>query len=328
MTQEKSDGKLEEPILFKEPDKKSTKVRGAWFFILLLTGGFYLLSGTGQTRGEGTLKAYKHVTLQAQVPGRLIEIMRKKGEAVQMGEILAHFENSGFPNKLALKQKSLEINEENLKGIQEKESHLKAKIDRASILSENGVIGKSDFEDISLEYKSAQKEVLLQTKQVEALREEVAYLTSEIEKLKLKAPIAGVLLSDPSEKIYTHFDVGAEAFEIGDPSSFYVEMPVRESQIGSVHIGDSAAIQFDAVPLRKYSGIIVGIGVKTDQEVEKVFKVKHVVVCEIKLNEDVSGLRFGMQAKVVIHSARKIIPNFIRNSKPKGESDFDGTFKL
>ena len=104
-------------------------------------------------------------------------------------------------------------------------------------------------------------------------------------------------------------------------------MPVRENQIEKIHIGNRANIQFDAVSLKKYSGVVVGIGVKTNQEIEKVFKIKHVVVCEIKINEETTGLRYGMQARVMIRSAAGGMQGWGRKTFTKGESNFDGTFK-
>ncbi len=329
MTLEKTEGKntQEEPSLFKEPEKRKSKGRGVWLLALVIFGVFYFLSSSSQITGTGTLKAQKYIKLQPAVPGTLKEMVRKKGDAVQAGEILARFENPELVKNLSLKKKSLEMSEEELAGFQQTEAFLKKKSERAAVLFENGVIGKSDFEKVALELDELQKKNSLQIKKTEALKEEVNYLGDETSKLDLKAPFTGILLSDSSEKILNYFKQEDDVFEIGDTTSLYVEMPVRENQIEKIHIGDRADIQFDAVSFKKYSGVVVGIGVKTNQEVEKVFKVKHVVVCEIKLNEETAGLRYGMQARIMIRGAAGGMQGWRSKIFTKGESNFDGTFK-
>lgn len=329
MTQDKVERKViqEEPSLFKEPEKRRSKGIGVWALGLFIFGAFYFLNATPQTAGVGTLKAQKYIKLQAAVPGVLKEIMHKKGDLVQAGDTLARFENAELIKNFAVKKKSLEISDEELKGLQQKEAHLKTKNERAAILFENGVIGKSDFEEVTLEYGEIQKKVLLQFKKNEGMKEELVYLETEAGKLDLKAPISGVLLSEPSERISNYFKLGDDVFEIGDPASFYLEMPVRENQIEKIHVGDPASIRFDAMPSKKYSGVIMSIGVKTNQEVEKVFKVKHVVVCEIKLNEEAAGLRYGMQARVTLRSTGGSVQGLRNKLLTKGESYFDGAFK-
>ncbi len=329
MTQDKTDGKItqEEPSLFKEPEKRKSKGRGVWLSALVIFGVFYFLSSSSQITGTGTLKAQKYTKLQTAIPGNLKEMIHKKGDVVQAGEILARFENTELVKNLSVKKKFLEMSEEELTGLQQTETFLKKKNERAAVLFENGVFGKSDFEKVTLEHDELQKKISLQTKKTEALKEEVNYLGDETSKLDLKAPFTGILLSDPSEKVSNFFKQEDDVFEIGDPVSLYVEMPVRENQIEKIHIGDRADIQFDAVSLKKYSGVVVGIGVKTYKEVEKVFKIKHVVVCEIKLNEETTGLRYGMQARVMIRGAAGGMQGWRSKIFAKGESNFDGAFK-
>ncbi len=329
MTQEKAEGKAvqEEPVLFKEPEKKKSGGLGIWILGLIIVGSFYFLRGTPQIAGTGTLKAQKYIKLQAGVPGTLKEMIRKKGDRVQAGEVLARFENPEIVKDLTLKKKMLEMSDEEIAALRQTEAYLKTKNERAAVLFENGVIGKSDFEKVSLEYGDFQKKVSLHVKKKEALKEEVIYLENEAGKLDLKAPFTGVLLSDASEELSNYFKKEDDVFEIGDPASFYVEMPVRENQIERVHVGDGATIMFDAVSSQKYTGVVVSIGVKTNQEVEKVFKVRYVVVCEIKLNEETGGLRYGMQARVALQSVTGGMQGWRSKIFAKGESNFDGAIK-
>ena len=329
MTQEKVEGRAvpEEPVLFKEPVKKASKGFSIFICSLIVIGVFYSLSSDSKITGTGTLKAQKYTKLQTAVAGTLKEMIAKKGNVVKAGEVLARFDNPELIKDLSLKRKSLEMSEEELAGFQQREVFLRKKNERAAVLFENGVIGKSDFEKVSLELDEFQKNVSLQVKKKEALQEEVKYFEGEISKLDLKAPFEGIILSDPSERVTNYFKQEDDVFEIGDAASLYVEMPVRENQVEKIHIGSRADIQFDAVSSQKYSGLVVGIGVKTNQEVEKVFKVKHVVVCEIKLKEDTAGLRYGMQARVIIRSSAVGMQGWRNKIFPKGESNFDGAFK-
>ncbi len=329
MTQERAEGKAiqEEPVLFKEPEKKSPKGPGLWIPGLLIIAAISFFNSGGAITGTGTLKAQKYIKIQATGPGTLKEVMHKKGDFVQKDDVLARFQNDELLKELALKKKSLEISDEELKGLQQKETHFKSRNERATVLFENGVIGKSDFEEIALTYDEFRKKVLLQTKKNEALKQELDYLDKQVANLDLKAPFSGILLGDPSDKVFNYFKRGDDVLEFGDPATLFIEMPVRENQIEKVHVGGHAVIRFDALPSKKYTGQVISIGVKTDQEVEKVFKVKHVVICEIKLNEDTAGLRYGMQARIVIQNGGRNVLSAGKKLFTKGESYLDGAFK-
>lgn len=136
MTQEKAEGKAapEEPVLFKEPEKKKCGGMGIWILGLVIVGAFYFLRGTPQIVGTGTLKAQKYVKIQAGVPGTLKEIVRRKGDQVQAGEVLARFENPEIVKDRSLKKRALEMIDEEIGALQQTEAYLKTKNDRAAVL--------------------------------------------------------------------------------------------------------------------------------------------------------------------------------------------------
>lgn len=318
----------EEPRLFKTPDKKQRSFPfGILVWAVLVIGAVHFFSPSGEISGIGTLKAKNFAQIEAPSASTLIEVIHKKGEMVQKGDVLAKFSNPELAQKLLEWRKKFEIFEEESKTIERDLSFSKIKLDQAGILVENGVIGKTTFGNAEHEYNNLQQKLSQESKEKELLQKEVDYLEQTVSKLELRAPFAGVLLSDPWQRTGGLFKPGDVVYEIGDPGSFYVEFPVVESQVQRIQVGDRARIRFEAVPERLFDGQVTAIGVRTNKEVEKVFKIKHVVICEIQVDQIPASFRYGMQAQINIKHGG--MPKILRkNIFSKGGTQNDKPFEF
>jgi multidrug resistance efflux pump len=295
----------EEPKLFEEIEEK--KGRGIIKLILvvaLLISGF-LWWPRGNVKGEAVLQAGSFEKIGFTCSGVLRELVHENGDYVKKGDLIARFENEEIVKRYA--QTGLDIErlktkkgvlEENLK-FHEKE------VARQKILRENNVIGQTVFEKAELESTTTSKDITILEKELASAEKESEYLRTRVNALELRAPFDGVLLSDPSDRVGSPIKEGDFILEFANPTTYFLEFLVLEKDIHKISIGDKAQARFHAFPWKTVSGHVTRIAPRTTQEVERVFKVRHVVPIEVKLDAPIGDLRYGMRAKIVITTKGK-----------------------
>ena len=306
MTDAKAPGKMqgnvpaEEPMLFEEkPEKKST----GWWRLVWIAGlcvAVLFFWPKGEIRGDAVLQAAKFVRLEVVSPGILKELLYEKGASVKKGTIIARFENPEVTRTLEEKKQSLEIaNHEKIR-LQNREGFLLKEKERIAILYENGAVGRDTCEKADFELLDAREELAGKEQEIKSFEGEILFLKERIEALVLKAPFDGVLLNDPKDHLGGFFKEGDLVFEVADPESYFLELLVPEKQVKEIKVGNKVQASFYAYPERRITGEVVRVAPRTIEQVEKVFKVRRVVSCEIKLSNLPPDVRYGMQASVRI----------------------------
>jgi len=295
----------EEPKLFEEkPEKK-----GIGRILLILTGiiavAAFLLWPRGIVEGEAVLQARRFARMGLTSSGVLKELLHEKGELVKAGEIIAKFENSELLKRYAQAQLLLEKLNENKAALQEKSGFYEKEKTRKQILRENSVIGEALLEKAKLDAASAARELVMLGKEIQSTEKEAKYLKSRVETLELKAPFDGMLLTDPSDTVGSPVKEGEFVLEIADPGTYFLEFLILEKDVERISLGNKVTSRFRAFPWKNYSGEVTRIAPRTTEEIEKVFKIKHVIPCEIRLHETPRDLKYGMRAHIKIQSKRK-----------------------
>ncbi len=298
-TQPRAPQNAEEPALFFEEPKPPKKGKG--IFIFLILGGialFFILGRPVVIQGEGTLKAKKFVRVDLAQPGILKEILHKEGDSVAAGEILADLTNPEVSKELQEKKLALEILAHDQKLLEQKRDFFANDLKRKNVLLENGAATRSEVEALELELGQITEQLAIKQKETESLQNEISFLKSREEALHIKAPLRGIIVSDPTLSLGNYLKSGDILFELADPASFYLEFPVLEKTVEKLNTGEQALIRFQAYPAKSFTGTVTSIGTRTQNEVEKVFKVRHIVLCEITLDQMPPTPRFGMHATV------------------------------
>lgn len=306
MTSEKHEHiSSEEPQLFEEKAEKKGIGKIKLTFSALFLISVFLLWPRGIIKGEAILQAKNFSKMGLTSSGVLKELLHEKGELVKAGELIARFENAELLKRHAQEQLRLERLKENKSILEEKAGFYEKERERSEILHENSVIGRALLEKATLDAKTASKELVILEKEIESAQKETEYLKSRVEALELKAPFDGMLLTDPSDHVGSPVKEGEFVLEIADPKTYFLEFLIPEKDIEKIKVGNKVKARFRAFPWKTYSGEITRIAPRTTEEVEKVFKVKHVIPCEIKLHETPANLKYGMRAQIQIQSKRK-----------------------
>ena len=145
----------------------------------------------------------------------------------------------------------------------------------------------SDFENIETQFKqakaqkeSAQQSVDAASFQVESANAGVKQAHDNLEKTNIYAPIGGIISSLPVKRgervVGTSQMAGTELMRIADLYAMEARVDVSESDVLRVIDGDTALIEVDAYPGRKFKGVVyqvanssdnlsAQVGVSTDQ---------------------------------------------------------------
>jgi HlyD family secretion protein len=129
---------------------------------------------------------------------------------------------------------------------------------------------------------------------VAAAESRIAAIEATLDQVDLEAPFSGTI-TEVSNKTGDQAAPGAPAFRIDDLSRLLVDVQITEVDINRVHTGQPAALSFDAIPDREYSGRIVEVarvGIPDQGLVN--FQVT------IELDNPDGGVRPGMTAAVTI----------------------------
>lgn len=304
----------QEPSLFEEKTAGGGKWKTRLFFI-----AFFVIAGLvfwpkASIKGEGLVQAERFARIGLTSSGILKELIHKKGDTVQKGELLVRFENPELSRKFEERKLTLEILNHDKTRLEKQVEFLAKDKDRKNILFENGVIGRLQFDKASLDYVQAEEELSMRKKEIESVEGEVKFLKERVESLELRAPFSGMLLTDPGITIGNLLKEGDFVLEFADPNSFFLEILISEKEIERVAAGSAAKARFRAFSWKTYSGEIADVGPRTTEEVEKVFNVKHVIPCKVKLDEFPANAKYGMRAWITVSGKRRT------NLKPAASS--------
>lgn len=294
-----------DPALFVDepPKKKKGRLRKFFFIFLVIAAVGFFFNREPLIQGEAIFKSKSLLQLGPTQSGVLQEVFYRDGDIAEKGEALARLENSELTKTLQEKELSLEILIHDQARLRGKKELLQKRMNGTTLLFENGAISRFDFEALGIELVHLAEELSIREREIEMAKREVYYLKGKLEHLVIKAPYRGLIIKDPTYRVGNLIKEGEALFELADPSDFYVELPVKESEVRKLRIGSQADVSFYAFPSETYQGKIIRIGSKTEEKVEKVFKVEHVVLTEIKLTKIPEMARYGMRAFVKFKSS-------------------------
>jgi len=275
-------------------------------------------------KSPGQAVCKRIITVKAEVPGVIEELLVDEGEKIKEGDLLVKLNDEKY--KLQLKEAEsrrleklsrflIEGEEYSLSGKGKKQKFNKEKIEKeyqkALSLYKQGLISEKEFEKAKRNYEL----MLIESgEKREEIRASVAGLTQaelevkraqmELEKTQIKAPFSGVITNikvSPKE----HVQAGQELFTLVDLNSIYVEAKILESEIGKIKEGREVNIRFTGYPSKIFKGYVKAISPIVDPE-EKTCKIL------IDVANPIGEIKPGMHAEVEIaadiYEDRLIIP--------------------
>jgi len=232
---------------------------------------------TEMITANGKIKPETEVKISSDVSGEIVELYVKEGDAVKSGDILLKIRPDIYKSNLDRmnailngSRADLANAQARLKQVQAKFVQAEAEYNRNKKLFDSKTISQSEFEISSANYQSSKAEVdaSQQTVQsalfmVQSSEASLKEADDNLKKTTIYAPVSGTISMLNVEKgervVGTIQMTGTELLRIADLNKMEALVDVNENDILRIHLGDTAMIEVDAYPDRKFKGIVTEV---------------------------------------------------------------------
>ncbi|MFA7229944.1 MAG: efflux RND transporter periplasmic adaptor subunit [Victivallaceae bacterium] len=222
----------------------------------------------------GTVRSRDEVELSPRIVARVIEVTRRSGDSVKKGELLVKLDDSDLQAACRRAQESLKSAEASL-------TRALSEYNRQKLLLEKNVIPRKTFELAEEGWKAA-------VASEESARQGVKVADANLSYSEIKSPMDGIVsdrFKDPGDLA----SPGNIMMKVFDPSRLMLYVPLRESLVKSVKIGDK--IKFTVESLKKtFTGEVREIVPSVDPG-SRTFLIK---MCILNPSKDLMPGMFGM----------------------------------
>lgn len=240
---------------------------------------------------SGKIQPVREVKLSPDVSGEIVELMIKEGDHVKKGDVLAKIKTDLYQASYDQVAASVNSQRANLANSEARQSQSEAQFvnaestyQRNKQLYEQGAISESEYESAKAQYEVAKADVQASSQTVNASRYNVYSAmasmneaSNNLNRTIIIAPVDGTISQlnvEIGERVAgaSQFSAGTEILRIADLQEMEVNVSVNENEVVKLEIGDTANIEVDAYPDRKFKGIVTEIansanvsGVSVDQ---------------------------------------------------------------
>ena len=267
---------------------------------------------------NGKIQPETEVLISPDVSGEIVELAIKEGDEVVQGQFLLKIKPEAY--QMARNRAEASLNNARARQKQAEAQLELASLDyeRNSKLYEDGAISEAEFQQSLTSYNTSLAEKEAAEFSVLSAKATLDEAEESLTKTSIFAPMTGTVSSlsvELGERVVgTSMMTGTEMLRIADLNRMEVEVEVNENDIVRVALNDTAAIEVDAYPDTRFTGVVSEIpvsanttGVTTDQVTN--FDVKILLLPESyqdKISEsNPYPLRPGMSATADIQTDRK-----------------------
>lgn len=226
---------------------------------------------------SGKLFPATELEITSNVSGTIIELYVEEGDLVKKGQLLAKVDPEALVSIVERAEAATDGSKAQLESVRAQKKQLEAQFENTRIiyernkkLYEEGVISKAEYEAAEATYntskaniEAAVQNILAAEFSVKSAEATVKEQKKNLSQTRIYAPISGVvstLYKKQGEQVVgTAQMAGTPILKIANLKTVEVRVDVNERDILNTSIGDSAEIELDAYPDRKFLGIVTQI---------------------------------------------------------------------
>jgi len=211
----------------------------------------------------GKITPEVEVSISPEVPGEIIELPIREGQAVKKGDLLAKINPDLLQSNVSRSRAGLANTRAGYEQSKATLAEAKANYQRSSTLFEKGVISQSDFDTSTASYERAKAAERSAYYSVQSAGATVNEATDNLGRTSIFAPMTGtisLLAVELGERVVgTQQMAGTELLRVADLSQMEVEVDVNENDIVKIEVGDKAIVEVDAYLKREFKGEVTEI---------------------------------------------------------------------
>ncbi len=266
---------------------------------------------------NGKIQPVIEVKISPDVSGEIVELNVKEGDRVQAGDLLIKIQQDVYLSAVERAEATLNSTRAQYKQQKAQMAQFESAYQRASRLYEKKAIAKSEYESAVAQYEAGAEQLKSCEYNISSYKAALKEARENLLKTTIYAPVDGTISKLSVEKgervVGTGQMAGTEMLRIADLGNMEVLVDVNENDIVKLSLQDSASVEVDAYPGRKFMGTVTqiassskGTATGTTDQVTN-FEVKIFILPESYSDLVVNGnvpLRPGMSASVNIITAR------------------------
>lgn len=227
---------------------------------------------------SGKIQPVREVKLSPDVSGEIVELLVKEGDHVKKGDVLARITTDIYQANYDQVAASVNSQRANLANSEARLSQSEAQYinaeatyNRNKQLYEQGAISQAEYESAKANYEVAKADVDAAKQTVNASRYNVYSVMASmneanknLNRTTIIAPVDGTISQlnvEVGERVAgaSQFSAGTEILRIADLQEMEVMVSVNENEIVKLEIGDTANVEVDAYPDKKFKGVVTEI---------------------------------------------------------------------
>ncbi len=266
---------------------------------------------------NGKIKPVVEVKISPDVSGEIIELHFKEGDYIKKGDLIIKIKQDVYISMRERAEASLNSVKAQLTQLLAQFSQIEQSYTRNKTLYEQKAISQADYETSLSQYNVTKEQIKAAEFNVKSATATLKEAQENLTKTVIYAPMDGIISKMSVEKgervVGTSQMAGTEMLRIADFSQMEVLVDVNENDIIRIKQGDTAIVDVDAYPNRKFTGVVTqiansakNIGSSIDQVTN--FEVKIFLISESYSDLEINGrnpFRPGMSASVSIQTDRK-----------------------
>ena len=217
---------------------------------------------------SGTIEATE-VHLSFQVGGKITEMLKKEGDIVKTGEIMARLDKEELSKMINQAEASLQEAKFNYE-------RMKEDYNRMENLFQSGAVPAQQRDTLKTNFEAAGK-------RVDTLQATLDLARIKLNYTDLVSPIDG-FVTVKSAEIGEIVQVGTTIFTISDLKNIWVTGYIKETDLGRVKLNQKAKVKTDTYPDKEYIGYVSFISpeseftpkqIQTQEErINRVYRIK------------------------------------------------------
>jgi len=251
-----------------------------------------------KTVATGTVVPEDEVEIKPQIQGIIDELVKKEGDFVQVGDLIAVI-------KVVPNEQSLFAAQGRVKNAELRLNNAKLEFERNEALFERGVISNQDYNNLKLAFDQATQDLKNAEADYQIIKEGSVGGSSSAN-TNIRATTTGTILEIPVEKgdqvIQSNsFNAGTTIATVADLTKMVFEGKVDEGEVGKLKVGMPLKVSLGAIVDKEFDARLRFIAPKGQEESGAVkFKIEGDVVIE-----DDFTVRAGYSANASLILERK-----------------------
>ncbi|HWI40004.1 MAG TPA: efflux RND transporter periplasmic adaptor subunit [Verrucomicrobiae bacterium] len=273
------------------------RLRGAYEVETVSVSTVYPSHAFTVLNATGYVVAQRKAAVACKATGRLEWLGVEEGSRVRAGEVIARLENDDTVASREQAAAALAASRESLAQARAELADAALSLGRHRELVEQGVVSRAEFDVAHSRVEKARAAVAAGEASMRAAAATLKGAAVSVEYSNIRAPFDGVVLTKNADvgDIVTPLGAAANArsavVTIADMGSLQVEADVAESSVGKVKVGQPCEILLDALPDRRFAGVVHAVVPTAD-------RAKATVMVKVRFLEKDPRILPEMSAKV------------------------------